>query len=243
MAKEHPQIIDINSQLKLLNDVENLSDYTDLYHLLFSDPPDCLWMRLLKNSVKNKPPKPFIQLLSLNAILFAEHGFFSLEGQELRHLRRGYQRPMFHPYHQLAMTDYACRINKLSHPIKEEWFKLLKDSSDFNPNAVWGVMMPIQNGRLAQVESDPKKIKELVEFRSGDKRPILLPDIRLINRLSGIDFLSEMADTIDKRRFRELVYPRTIRVFTDILDPEFFYGLSKRERFIKNVRKMVKSKS
>lgn len=243
MAKEYPQIVDINSQLKLLNDVESLNDYTDLYHLLFSDPPDCLWIKLLKISVKKSPPKPFIKLLTLNAILFAEHGFFSLEGQELRHFRRGYQRPMFHPYHQLAMTDYACRVNRLSYPVKERWFERLKDSSDFNPNAVWGVMIPIQNGRLSQIENDPREIKRLVEFRSGDKRPILLPHMELINRLSGIDFLSEMADTIDKRRFRELVYPKTISAFTDILDPKFFYGLSKRERFVKNVRAIVKGGS
>lgn len=222
MANEKLIVLNPEVQLGLIKGTKTRDDYFDLYPQLMCDNPDSFWCQLVREGVKKSAPPEMIQLLVLNLIQGSQHGFISMEGQELRHHRRGYKKPIFTypPYHQFALAVYLAYHNKLAFEQRSYWQRQLVENNNPDSDAVWGIMLDIRNERVVYTDDSLEKIAKRATIRVDRQRPICLPTPELTNPLAAIGFTGEEAETIPKRVFRQRYASQFTGVLQDIIDVE-----------------------
>ncbi len=231
--QERPYTYSTQRQIDLIKCCCSKNGYDDLYKQFFSDYYISTWIETVdlahQPSKKRENIAQQYQLLGLTAILFAQYGFESMEGQSLRHSKHQWSRFLFHPFHQVAILTYAAQANLQAYTIKQDWQSILEQAQFERPELAWRVFPAIYNGKAKGQIGDTitadmliKLIQNLIPTRQKDRTDYshisTIEQMPKLNTALGqIEYTGHQADTISTEKFFAEIYPQFATIILDLL--------------------------
>ncbi len=215
--------------------VQDLESYLLMCEQFFTDRSVNIWPNRVRDELKDTRFKftegDYFRFIGLVAILFAQFGFPSLEGQLNRHDKYQWKRSVLSPKHQLALACYAGNLNVQSYPHKRAQFEDLEKIDPVISLGVWGISMPVTGGRVnLEPLSQERRFEQARKRFEDDKRLICLPNLELNQSLSALEFSGDQADSMTEKEFDEQILPSVIEMFDPYFNADIVFHKHRRLR-------------
>lgn len=222
-------VLDVSTQHDRIKGSNTLRAYKQLHDTHFvedsiQDPLD-KWLPTLENDMADpevlQTSPEYFRLLGLVAILCAQYGFPSINGQVPRHRDRGFKGNVTDAKNQLALASYVGSLNEQVYQKKVdtaalmgEYFERIGQPPEY-AIGVWGVMFKPESGQVKDIHAAPVDLATMIRTRALDSRPICLPDRELNRKLNQLNFTGVEPD----EEFQTNILPEVKKIVTPFLDP------------------------
>jgi hypothetical protein len=228
VMSEKLNIVPIETQYDWVKNANNLAEYMTLYGQLFSMTTMFRWETdVTKYSQENAAilSNEYFHLLGVSAVLGAQYGFTSMTGQSYRHVMNKWEnRHYLAPIHTLSQLSYIGFINTQSYPVKEAMIEKAKElGREDDAPLVWLEMLYPDKGKIevAPLYSEEDFNLKLDSLREKHKRrPVLLPDKKLNQKLADWRFKGDDADKMPLNEFMDTVVPHAGIILQGLVNVE-----------------------
>lgn len=231
---ELPPFITAETQIQKLKTPGSRAEIVDLLNTQFSVGDGYLLDLDELLAENDQYPQDAADLVKILCYQAAQFGYDFMGGHLDRSQKKGdpvkrvWQREPFHSFHLLATISHIAKLNSSVYPYKSRWYNQLLQTPDFKSYAygVWGVPFKFKKGQIALPRKDELgSVRELtlrkLRGEDGDYRPnpICMATIELNDRLAGLDFDRDTADSVSELKFMQEVFPKAASILSPFLNP------------------------